>query len=456
MRPNILLVITHDTGRRLGCYGARVQTPRLDRLAGEGMRFDRYFCTAPQCSPSRGSIFSGRFPHRNGLMGLAHTGWRLHPHERCLAQYLAEAGYETALCGFQHEHDPSDPGRLGYAQLLGRERHMAAVAQEGARFLAAHAGAGRGTRPPFLLVAGVTETHRPFDRPGYAPDDPGGLDVPGYLPDIAAVRQELAGFGGLARAADAGVGTLLDALDAAGLAEDTLVLFTTDHGIAFPRAKGMGYDPGLETALLARWPGHIPVGAVCGALSSNVDLLPTLLQSAGVPLPQGLDGVSLLPQFGGAPGDDARRIHFELTWHDRYNPLRGVRGTRWKYVRNFDPESPEVYLPADIYRSPSGEATRAACYARTRAPEELYDLQADPEERRNRAGDPECADVTNRLRQVVADWMERTADPLLAGHVLPPRAQAERLRREQEEGRLTGPLTAIEAGLVAAALAGGG
>ena len=455
-RPNILMVITHDTGRRLGCYGARVETPRLNGLAAEGMRLDQYFCTAPQCSPSRGSIFTGRFPHRNGLMGLAHVGWRLHPQERCLAQYLAEVGYETALCGMQHEHDTSDPGRLGYGQLLGRERHMAAVAREGARFLAAHASAGRGGRPPFLLVAGVTETHRPFDRSGYVPDDPAGVDVPAYLPDVAAVRQELAGFGGLVRAVDSGVGLLLDALAASGLAEDTLVLYTTDHGIAFPRAKGMGYDPGLETALLARWPSHIPAGVACGALTSNVDLLPTLLDVAGVPLPPGLDGVSLLPQLGGGPGDPTRQIHFELTWHDRYNPLRGVRGTRWKYVRNFDPESPEVYLPADIYRSPSGEATRAACYARPRAGEELYDLRADPSERRNRAGDPSCAAIVDQLRQAVDGWMARTDDPLTRGHVAPPPTQAERLRREAEQGRLTGPLTAVEAELVTQVLGAGG
>ena len=456
VRPNILLVITHDSGRRLGCYGTGVETPRLDRLAAEGMRFDQYFCTAPQCSPSRGSIFTGRFPHRNGLMGLAHLGWRLHGAERCLAQYLAEAGYETALCGMQHEHDVADPGRLGYGQILGGARHMAAVAHEGAQFLAAHASAGRGGRPPFLLVAGVTETHRPFDRPGYTPDDPAGVDVPAYLPDVPAVRQELAGFGGLVRAVDAGVGVLLDALATSGLAEDTLVLFTTDHGIAFPRAKGMGYDPGLETALLARWPARIPAGAVCGALASNVDLLPTLLEVAGVPLPPGLDGVGLLPQLAGGPGDPARRIHFELTWHDRYNPLRGVRGARWKYVRNFDPESPEVYLPADIYRSPSGEATRVACYARPRAAEELYDLQLDPGERQNRVGDPACTAIVDQLREDVAGWMARTDDPLARGHVAPPRDQAERLRREVDGGRLTGPLTAIEAGLIEGAVGGNG
>lgn len=441
------MVITHDTGRRLGCYGASVCTPHLDRLAAEGIRFSHSFCTAPQCSPSRGSILTGRYPHENGLMGLAHLGWRLHPQERCLPQYLSDAGYQTVLCGLQHED--ADARRLGYQAVLGTRRDAASVGQDVANWLKERAGQ---EDRPFFLMAGMNETHRPFDRPAYQPDDPATERVPSYLPDIPAVRAELAGFGGLVRAVDGGVGTIMAALEGTGLAERTVLIYTTDHGIAFPRAKGMAYDPGLETALLVRWPGRTPQGRVDSHLLSHVDLLPTLLEVAGVPVPAGIAGRSFLPLWTGEAYEPRQHLFFEETWHDRYNPLRGVRTERYKYVRCFDPGSPEVYLPADIYRSPSGAALREAYYARTRASEELYDLEADPGETRNLVGDPSVADVLRQLRGWVEQWMERTADPLLLGPVGPPREQAERLSGDAQDGRWNTPFSNVEQKLIKEAL----
>ena len=438
-------MITHDTGRRLGCYGASVSTPHLDRVAAEGTRFSQSFCTAPQCSPSRGALITGRYPHQNGLMGLAHLGWHLHAGERCLGHHLADAGYETVLCGLQHED--ADAARLGYQRVVGRRRDAAGVAESVAGVLSDR-GAGR---PPLFLMAGMNETHRPFDGPAYRSDAPAEERVPPYLPDVPEVRQELAQFGGLVRAVDDAVGVIAAAMQRGGLAERTILIYTTDHGIAFPRAKGMAYDPGLETALLLRWPGRVPAGRVDGHLVSHVDLLPTLLEAAGAPLPAGLAGRSLLPLWTGAPQTPRDHVFFEETWHDRYNPLRGVRTERFKYIRSFDPGAPEVYLPADIYRSPSGAAVRDACYAVPRVQEELYDLKADPGERRNLAGDPGSAAVLSDLRNRVEEWMERTDDPLRSGPVPPPAKQAEMLAAAAREGRLTGPLTDVERLLLGAA-----
>jgi len=422
-RPNLLLVICHDLGRRLGCYGAPVVTPHLDRLASEGVTFTNYFCTAAQCSPSRGSILTGRFPHRNGLMGLAHIGWEYHPGERTLPMYLNEAGYDTHLFGTQHES--ADPGRLGYAHLhlYQGSGKAAAAAQEVAGFLQQ---VGKQPSRPFFACVGTSEPHRPYQQPGYPADDPRQVVLLPYLPDKPGIREDLAGLNGLIRVLDQAVGEIAAALDQAGLAQDTLLIFTTDHGVAMPRAKGTCYDPGLETALIMRLPGRLAAGTRQHALLSNVDLLPTLLELTGCPAPADLDGCSFLPLLLGGAYRPRERIFVEMTWHDKYNPMRGVRTATHKYVRNFG-DRPLVYLPLDIYRGRAGEELRDEYYGSRRPPEELYCLPDDPVEQHNLAGEPACQGLLQDLRGAVEDWMEATADPLLAEPVPPTPRQQQRL-----------------------------
>ena len=159
-RPNIVLVITHDTGTHLGCYGAGVATPQLDALAAEGVQFQQMHCTAPQCSPSRASLLTGQYPHTNGMMGLAHRGWELRPDVRCLPQYLADGGYATYLFGFQHEAY-QHPERLGYQHIDTSAIKASVVAEKVRTCIDSQPDA------PFFIMAGFDETHRPFDRPGY-------------------------------------------------------------------------------------------------------------------------------------------------------------------------------------------------------------------------------------------------------------------------------------------------
>ncbi len=426
-RPNVVLIITHDTGRHLGCYGQPVETPNLDRLAEEGIRFDGHFCVAAQCSPSRGALMTGRWPHCNGLMGLA-PRWTYHPGERTLAQRLAAAGYETVLFGLQHEG--RDPHRLGYA------RAETALAASGFRYADAASDPGRtlagqaaewirhrqGERArPYLLVIGLAETHRPWNRPEYDSEAAAEVVVPAYLPDDPRVRAELARFQGAVRLADQAVGEVLRAVDSGSDRDRTLVVFTVDHGIAFPRAKGMSYDPGLATALLMRWPGHIRARTVSSELLCNVDVLPTILEAAGIEVAGEIQGRSFFQLLIGGTHIGRDDFFFEMTWHDRYNPHRGVRTRRYKYIRNFG-SLPLVFLPGDIYNSPSGETVREAYYASERPEEELYDLERDPLEQRNLTGATEHAGLLARLRAQVTQWMEDTHDPLLRGPVEPPPA----------------------------------
>lgn len=421
-RPHIVLIISHDTGRHLGCYGEAVATPHLDRLAAEGIRFEQAFTVAAQCSPSRASLLTGRYPHVNGVMGLAHLGWRLHDGERCIAHYLNDAGYASHLFGLQHEACPDEAWRLGYQVV-----HPSPVDNRARNVVPEVAGFLAGLRDdppakPLFVVAGVSETHRKFELEGYHPDDPASVRVPPYLPDGPGIRRDLAWFHGSVRALDEGVGGILEGLERSGLAAGTLVIYTTDHGIAFPRAKGMSYDPGLGVALLMRWPGRIRAGAVSGDTVTHPDLLPTLLELARAPIPEGLAGDSYAGLLTGTAGYRPRRaFFFEMTWHDRYNPHRGVREPDFKYIRNFDDRLPLVYVPADVLAGPSGADVPAGYSSRPRPVEELYHLPSDPLEQHNLAADPEQAETVGRMRTEVLSWMEGTADPLLQGPVPDPR-----------------------------------
>jgi len=417
-RPNILLLTCHDLGRHLGCYGRPVSTPNLDDAAREGVLFTNCFCTAAQCSPSRGSIVTGRYPHRNGLMGLAHIGWELHPGERTLPMYLAQAGYDTHLFGVQHES--SEASRLGYGQVHPGDRDAGTVARAVSEFLR-QAAPGR----PFFISTGTVEPHRPYQREGYPRDDPARVQPLPYLPDRPGIREDLAGLHGLIWVLDEAVGEILAALRETGHERDTLFVFTTDHGLAMPRAKGTCYDPGIETALIMRWPGRLPAGETRDDLLVNVDLLPTLLEVAGAPTPADLDGRSFLPLVTGGEYRPHERIFLEMTWHDKYNPMRGVRTRTRKYVRSFG-DRPLVYLPLDIYRGRAGEEVREDYYGSSRPEEELYDLERDPLEQHNLHTDPAYADDLRELRGWVQEWRERTGDPLLAGPVPPPERQRQR------------------------------
>jgi N-sulfoglucosamine sulfohydrolase len=419
-RPHVLLIICHDLGRRLGCYGVPgLKTPELDALAAAGVAFDRYFATAPLCSPSRGCMLTGRYPHSNGLMGLVNRGWDMPDRSPTLPQLLGAAGYETALFGFHHEKQ--DPRRMGYTHIWHARGpfHASFLLPRVAEFLRT-AGEAPATARPFLCVVGLSEVHRPFRDPRYQPDDPATVAVPGYLPDHPAVRSDLADLHGLIRAVDREMAGVVDALRAGGLWGRTLVAFTTDHGIAFPRAKSTLYDAGLGTVLLLSWPGVLPAGARSGALLSNVDLLPTLLEAAGVPPPDGLEGSSFwgIARNPLAPGAVGRAAVFaEKTYHDAYDPVRAVRTSRWKYIRSFS-DQPELLLPADIAASPSATAAEvAAATRRPRAPEELYDLEQDPDELHNLATAPAAAAVRAELHARLERWMVATDDPLRHGPV---------------------------------------
>jgi N-sulfoglucosamine sulfohydrolase len=416
-RPNILFFTCHDLGRHLNSYGHRtVQSPNLDALADSGIKLDNMFCTAPQCSPSRASLHTGRYPHTAGMLGLAHSpfDWRMHPGERHLAQVLHEHGYATALVGIQHLVARGEAERLGYERVLpvGPAKEVA----EGAVALLHDLAA---TDRPFYLEVGFEEPHRPYDFGGAQPDDSLGVEIPAYLPDTPEAWSDLAAFQGAIRAMDAGVGRVLAALRALGLEEDTWVVFATDHGAAMPRAKCTLYDPGIEVAFLTRWSGGgVRGGRSYSELLSNVDVVPTVLEGLGLPLPENLQGQSFWALLQGTDYVPRTEVFVEKTFHTYYEPMRGLRTTTHKYIVNFE-ISTAVDLPADIRRSPVYPLV-IGDFARSRAHVELYDLTSDPWERTNVAGRSDLAETEADLGQRLRQWMQETQDPLLQGPIASP------------------------------------
>jgi len=409
---NIVQFIWHDLGDNLSCYGRpEIPSPRLQALADEGVVFERNFCTSPQCSPARGSIMTGRTPHSNGLMGLTHHGWRYAEGERDLPEILNEAGINTYLWGFQHE---CSGDRLTYTYHDTSTRRADEVTPKVCAFFASDAA----KQQPFYVNVGFTEVHRNFGL-DYDDEVLAKVKVPGFLPDCERVRKDLATFYANIRRADAAVGRVLDAIKAAGLDEETLVLFTTDHGMPFPRAKMSLYDPGIHTALIMRLPKVIKAGSRVEHLVSHIDLLPTLLDAVGVAIPPNVQGRSTWPLLTGGDYAPREEIIADVTWHGgQYDPMRCIRTGRWKYIHNFAPGRPI------LIQGPAGQRYGAAFidehFSARRPEHELYDLLNDPDEQTNLATLQEYQGVLADLRRRLERLLRETDDPLLAGDIPAP------------------------------------
>jgi arylsulfatase A-like enzyme len=392
----------------------------LDGLAAQGVRFANHFAASPVCSPSRGAIMTGRYPQSNGLLGLTQRPyrWRFRPGERHLSHILRGHGYHAVL--IHHQHETGEVETLGFDEVIhhadpefGRavqERFVPAsqVADLAAEFLRRQRDAAR----PFFAQVGFFETHTPYDFGGAVPCAEKGVDVPPSIIADDAARNWLAAFQGSVLSLDRGVGRILDALAAAGLADRTLVIFTVDHGVEIPGGKWLLYDAGIKTALLMRWPdGGIGGGRACEWLTSNVDLAPTLLDLVGLPAQANMDGRSFASFFRDPQARPTRDAVFAMMHgHFRWHECRCVRTDRHKLIRNLDPSRrPD---------KPVALGTKAA--ANERPVVELYDLDADPWEMRDLADLPEYRAVRADLSERLWRWLEEVNDPLLTGPVVTP------------------------------------
>ncbi len=422
-RCNILYVHSHDTGRYIQPYGYAIPTPRLQRLAQEGVLFRQAFCAGPTCSPSRAALLTGQWPHCAGMLGLAHRGFSLRDPREHLSHYLRGQGYRTLLFGFEHEAADHDVSTLGYDTVV--RQHANEDYQHALPLLS-------GAQPdfsgqPFFMSIGFTLTHRtnPPNHPSYfngkeSPlGDPRYVRPPAPLPDTPETRQDMADFAVAARRLDERIAAVLEALDRGPHAHNTLVICTTDHGIAFPAMKCNLTDHGTGVMLLMRGPGGFTGGQVIDSLVSHLDIFPTLCELNCLPAPAYLQGQSLLPLVRGEATQVHDAVFAEINFHVPYEPARMVRTERWKYIRRFDGRG-QVNLP-NCDDSPSKDLWMNAGWRERPVPAEaLYDLTFDPQEICNLADEARCREVLTEMRGRLERWMRQTNDPLLHGPLVPP------------------------------------
>ena len=418
-RPNILYIHSHDTGRYVQPYGYAVETPHIQKLADEGTLFRQAFCASPGCSPSRAALLTGQCAHSSGMLGLAHRGWQLNDYRQHIIHTLAPAGYISALCGIQHIASGPDA-----AATIGYDHHIETPSAR-ARDVAPAAANWLGSAPdaPWFLSVGFLETHTLSSDDGSLFDcgvgDADNATVPAPLPNVPQTRQDFADYRLSVRTLDEGIGAVMQALEASGQAENTLVICTTDHGLPLPAMKCNLTDGGLGVMLILRGPGEFAQKRVVDALVSQIDLFPTLCEWLELDKPAWLQGRSLWPVLRGAKAEVNEAIFAEVTHHAAYEPMRAVRTKRWKYIRRFGGRTKPVLPNCDDSRSKSFWVENG--WRDRKVDEEaLFDLVFDPNETRNLVAEKAGAEVRGAMRARLQRWMEQTDDPILRGPVPVP------------------------------------
>jgi len=423
-RPNILLIIADDlTCHDCEPYGNRqVRTPNLARLAREGMCFDGMFTATAMCAPTRQQLYTGMFPVRNG--GFPNHS-RVYEGVRSIPHHFLRLGYRAGLMGKQHFGPPEsfpfetigktgadpDPANLDpLRNFLIRDRNQ-----------------------PFFAVMASHQPHVPWNQGDPSVYPPDSLKPPPYLVNCPATRQALRLYYAEVTYFDRQVGAALRVLDDSGMADNTIVIVTSEQGTQVPFAKWTCYDAGLKTAFIVRWPGRVKAGSRNRALTQYVDVLPTLLDAAGADWGgistgrpdahgnRGFDGASFLPVLLGKSATHGEYVYGVHTTRGIINgspnyPIRSVRSARYKYIRNLNSDAAfscvltrgEGLLQTWARVDPAA-ARRAASYVH-RPAEELYEVEADPYELVNLAGESRLKDVQAQLKQRLEVWMTQQGD----------------------------------------------
>jgi len=420
-KPNIIFLIADNLGwKDLGCCSNDdISTPNLDRLAVGGIRFTNAFITSSSCSPSRASIITGQYPHTSGVTGLTHIRKRLmlSPFKRTLAEVLSEHGYKTAIEGKWHV-SPYLPTRwYGYQKRLSGilpKDFLIQSSEKALKFIE------ENKDNPFYLELNYLDTHRDnygefHFAEGFSVDSE-KIKAPDYyaLPDWPEINSDVAKYYSKTSKMDKMIGDILAKLEEFGLTENTLVCFVSDNGAQFPGGIMSLYDRGIGTPLIMRLPAKIPEGKVAHQLASTIDLMPTFLEAAGCPIPQDVQGSSLFPIASGETDKILHEAVFaEMTYHVDYLPMRSARTNKWKYIRNYSDDA--IGLDQLAHKEWAYKLCELPNHGwiRPRVPEELFDLENDPNEQQNLADNPVFTQELNKMRDILDTHMRETEDPFL-------------------------------------------
>ena len=410
-RPNLVFIIADDlTFRDIGCYGGQAHTPHIDKLATEGMKFERCFQAAPMCSPTRHNIYTGLYPVKSGAYP-NHTN--AYPEVRSIVHYLEPLGYRVALSGKTH----IGPKTVFPFEYSGKKNpDMAAIEQLMVE------SAAQGT--PFCLFACSNEPHSPWNKGDASRYPVERIKLPPYLADTPVMRDVFSRYLAEITYYDGQVGEILRLLDKHQLSENTLVMVVSEQGNSFPMAKWTCYGHGLQSAMIVRWPDKVAAGTVTDALVEYVDVVPTFVDAAGSVPTGSLEGKSLLPLLTGAVDRHKDYVYGIMTTRGIINgsesyPIRSVRGEKFRLIWNLDSAATftNAATKADYFKAAeraaeSGDRRAAKMVHRYQhRPEfELYDCAIDPLEMKNLADDPQYAHVVKQLKQKLDAWMKDQGD----------------------------------------------
>ncbi len=401
-------------GRFNELYGYAIKTPNFFEIARDGVLFRNAYCAGPTCSPSRAALLTGRSPHSAGILGLAHRGFEIADKKQHLCSFLKSNGFKTALFGVQHE--ATDVKTLDYDTVfsvdnaLGREIKDKQSTDAAAEYIMNY-----DDDKPFFMSVGLFYPHRVYISDTTV--DPDYVMPPACLPDTPETRKDYSEYITSVQVADSCAKAVIDALKRSGRYDDTMIILTTDHGIAFPNMKCNLYDTGIGITLALKIPG-CGGRRVSDALVSHIDVYPTVCDALGLEKPSWLEGKSLMPILKGTADEVNDEIFSEVTYHAAYEPKRCVRTKQYKYIKRFD-DFEDIVLPnidnghTKLYMLSKGLQGKHVLT------EELYDLTFDPQERANLVDSDEYGAVLKQMQDRLDSWMKRTNDPLLNGR--PPK-----------------------------------
>lgn len=445
LRPHIVYMIADDVSwHDLGCYGhPTIRTPHIDQLARKGLKFTNAYLTASSCSPSRCSIISGRYPHCNGAAEL-HSPL---PEEQIpFPLLLKEAGYYTVQSGKSHFGKPAlrafDQAYESEGAGDGGEERWVQCLEE------------RPRDKPFFAWFAAFDAHRAWQADDFGiPHDPAIVRVPRYLVDDPETRKDLASYYNEISRFDFYIGEVVKELDRQQILDNTMIVVMADNGMPFPRAKTRVYDSGMKTPLIISWPNGIKVNDIaCHALVSVVDLAPTFIAMAGLPMHEYFQGRSILDLLQNPENTFRKYIFAEHNWHDYEAHERMVRSQDFMFIVNARPNFPNGG-PADSKRSPSqyalnhakerGQLTFAQAdnFIAPRPREELFEVSKDPDQFLNLASTSDYQEVLSLHRAILEQWQISTGDSAPesltpdgfdreTGERLPGDIPNEKLRRE--------------------------
>ena len=430
---NVIYINTHDTGRFIDPYGYDIGTPNLMQFAKEGTLFRNAYSVAPTCSPSRAALLTSMPAHLNGMLGLAHRGFKLNDYSQHLVTLLNENNFETVLCGEQHVAWPKEEV-IGYKKIISTENkdrddennpRDIRNAKNAAKYIK------ENRKKQFFLAFGMINTHRGW--PKNHDINPDYVMPPFPVFDNEITRKDYASYKASAEIADKSVGIVLDAIKEAGLEEDTFVFFTTDHGLCQPNMKCNLYDTGIGVSLIIKYPGNKLKGRATDALVSHMDIFPTICEVLNLVKPLHLRGKSLLPILEDKQEKIRNEIFAEVTFHAAYEPMRCIRTERYKLIKRFDGYDRAV--PSNISNNTvKGFMVDHGFLNQKIDTEMLFDLYLDPIERVNLVNNSLYSEVFEELSDRLSNWMKETNDPLLKGTVERPVGVKVNKRTSQHPG----------------------